>query len=201
MRKLFWFIPVLLVFATIGAPTALRAGDITYNINFSGGSPTPTSGTFTYDTTANDFTSFNVTFDGVNFNFLPSANGPVTQGSCSPLFTGPEIYALLTGSAGSCGGLPLAPAWDAFPPNPAGGTSTEQLLLTFFNSSNSGGLIGGGAAIPSPLPFTSGTFTVTTAVTPTPEPGTISLMLTGLGLLGLMVVIRNRKAQGIAQAT
>jgi hypothetical protein len=35
----------------------------------------------------------------------------------------------------------------------------------------------------------------------TPEPGTLTLSLTGLGLLGLMVVIRKRIVQGRAQAT
>jgi hypothetical protein len=35
----------------------------------------------------------------------------------------------------------------------------------------------------------------------TPEPGSLALTLTGVGLLGLMVVMRKRKAPGLAQAT
>jgi hypothetical protein len=34
----------------------------------------------------------------------------------------------------------------------------------------------------------------------TPEPGTISLMMTGVGLLGVMVVLRKRKLQALAQS-
>lgn len=33
-----------------------------------------------------------------------------------------------------------------------------------------------------------------------PEPGTISLMMTGVGLLGMMVVLRKRKVQALAQS-
>ena len=37
-------------------------------------------------------------------------------------------------------------------------------------------------------------------VSATPEPGTSSLLLTGVTLLALMVVLRKRKVQGLAQA-
>jgi hypothetical protein len=45
------------------------------------------------------------------------------------------------------------------------------------------------------------TITGTTALVSIPEPGTSSLMMSGLGLLGLMMVMRKRVSRGLPQAT
>src|ERR1700744_5732649 len=96
-----------------------HAESLTYNLNFSGGAINPTSGSFTYNTTTEQFTSFNVNWDGVDFNIL-GENNPVSQNSC-PFVNGQQVFAILTGG-GECDGSPLSNTWAVFPPNPPGGT-------------------------------------------------------------------------------
>src|SRR5262249_37086047 len=124
-----------------------------------GGSPNPTSGFFTYDITAGGFTAFKVTWNGQNFNFLPSVNNPVSQNGC-PATNGAGIFAMLV-NGGTCNGLSLGKRWGVFPPNPSGNIHTSVLALDLFNSNNQGYVIGGSDSDPTFVATpTSGTFTV-----------------------------------------
>ena len=73
---------------TIGA-SQVRATLITDNINFSltGGSPAP-SGSFTYNTTTNSFTTFTVSWAGILFDLTARVNAPSVNGTPTSPCTG-----------------------------------------------------------------------------------------------------------------
>ncbi len=68
----------------LGISATVASADITtiYNINFSGGSPNPTAGPFTWDSTTDQFTAFSVTFKSTVFNLLSEANSPGAVQGC-----------------------------------------------------------------------------------------------------------------------
>ena len=125
--------------------TASPAALVSYDLTFSGGSGGPTQGAFSFDTSRQQFTDFNIEWHGKTFDILNSANGPVTQnyhpyGSCTP-FNAQAVYSAITGG-GRCAGDPLTLSWNIYPPNPAGNTTTSQLSLTGMTSGRSGFVIG-----------------------------------------------------------
>jgi nucleoside-specific outer membrane channel protein Tsx len=70
MRKSFWIIPIAL-FVAIGAPRVSADTLTDYTIAFTRFDPSdllPTSGSFQYDSTTNQFTSFQVVWDGFTFD-------------------------------------------------------------------------------------------------------------------------------------
>lgn len=150
---------ILLLIATLA--TNANAELLSYQIAFSGGSPTPTSGSFTYDTTGGLFTSFNVVWNGTNINILPNANTPVTQNLGSgPVFSGQQFYDALV-HGGQYNGLDLINTWAVYPPNPPGNVFTSTFLIGLFTANDEGVLTG--ANYPDPTfiaSYTSGTFTV-----------------------------------------
>jgi hypothetical protein len=72
----------------------------TYDISFTGSSPLPTSGSFTYDSTNPNFSNFTVVWDGISFDLTASANNPASYfgaPACSNGNTGAAAaFALLT---------------------------------------------------------------------------------------------------------
>ncbi len=175
MRKSILTIPLLLLFATIGAPAAhadfLTSG--TLNFTVGGGGPAPTSGTFVYDNTTSLFTNFDVEWDGIDWNF-------------EPLLTSLGTVA----SNGIFNGLPssiLAPQnwygfWEGFTPGGIGFDLNDPYENILVGTMSSDVLAGGTY------------YTTETSATPTPEPSTFGLMLIGLGL-GAMLVMRKRYAR------
>ena len=157
--------------------TGATAGSIQYNLIFSGGSPTPTSGSFTYNTTTASFTQFDVVFDGRDFNLIPSANSPVTHNYqiCPVITNAAGFFGVLTGG-GSCGGSPLVDTWAVYPPNPAGGTFNTSFNIGLFTSTTNAGYgIGGNWPDTGYVhSYTSGTFSLQQA---TPEPSSVILVL------------------------
>lgn len=146
-----------------------QAASLTYNLTFSGGSPTPTGGSFTYDTVANRFTTFTITWSGLTFNLLPSANSPVTQGTTCKVISGQELYNALI-SGGQCQGQAIQPLWETFPPNPPGNVFRSSFSLHLFTKNNEGYIAGGSSPDPSFIANrTGGTFVVTLAVTDQPR--------------------------------
>jgi hypothetical protein len=79
------------------------AGPITYDFNFAvTGGFAPTSGSFTYDASAasNPFSSFEVVWDGVTFDFTASANsGGLAQGSACGTASTANVFLELIAAA------------------------------------------------------------------------------------------------------
>jgi hypothetical protein len=74
-----------------------------------GSGPAPNAGTFTYDSTNNDFTAFTVTWDGIGFDLKTSANSPDAFSPCGS--TAHDAFIFLT--AGKCGTTSEALRWNA----------------------------------------------------------------------------------------
>jgi len=155
----------IIITLLLSSTMSVNAELFTYEIYFSGNSPTPTSGSFTYDTTFNVFTSFNVTLFGTNINMLPSANSPVTQWTpgaqhACPLFSPADLYKTLL-QGGQCNGFDLIGRWTIYPPNPPGNSFTTGLALTYLTANNEGVVIRGEYHGDSPITnLPTGTFTV-----------------------------------------
>jgi hypothetical protein len=191
----------VLLIAAFGAPAA--KADL-YQINFTGdlGSLLPTAGSFTYDPTAQTFTAFTVTWDGMVFDLTNFANAPTAE----PTFPG----CIGSNTAGSAAFALLSGACN--PPQPEEGTSwgadSNPLFgvaeLVFFSATN------GHSCLPATpcdgialvdrfsIPFSSSTaesngvggwsITKEAGLTPTPEPS--QLGPAALGLLSLAVFAR-----------
>jgi hypothetical protein len=166
-----------IIFLTgIVAPVA-NAGLVTYTINFTGGAPLPTAGSFTYDTTARNFTAFSVTWDGVDFNFLAyplvAANYPDAVGpECGPA-TPSTFFELLTTGLGCTGGTPF---WFASSNDEGGQYFTfNDFTVPVFPEGASYILVGMDAGIPTaPTQYASGDFTATEVPEPAPQLLTIA---------------------------
>lgn len=112
MKNVTRFLGGMLLLAAISAVPA-SATLITYEIDFSaasiGSGPTPT-GTFTWNTSTDMFTSFMVSWNGHNFNLLSSANAPFVSPTdpCSGATSNPgspsDTFALFSSSPGCAGG-------------------------------------------------------------------------------------------------
>ena len=109
---------VLLIIVAFGVPAAALADPIdltTYTLTFTGSPLLPSSGSFTYDPDTPHFTSFSVTWEGINFDLTSAANAPgisATAPACIGTDTGAAATAdLLFGSCNpSSGGMAV---WEA----------------------------------------------------------------------------------------
>jgi hypothetical protein len=200
MRKSPWIIPALLVFADIGPPNARADIITTYTITFTGASQalTPT-GSFTYDSTVPNFTDFQVVWDGFTFDLTSPANSPLIVGTLPVCFTASSgaaaTYSLLT----DCFSNPNT-LWRALA-GFSGTTGIAVFDIANFDANGNSIDFQANATLPNakPLASASGGFTATTIVTP--EPGTLLLTLTGVGLFGLTLVLRKRTARALPQAS
>jgi hypothetical protein len=199
MGKSLWII--LLLFAAIIAPNA-HADDITdYTINFTGGGVPPfeigpeglPTGTIVYDASVQSITA-SMVWDGYDFE-LPDA--VLTNGiTPSPGCTGATTAALALAYLGGCGGSVV---WrgDAFSPIGYVTLYVGDPDTTYFAQFQppfdinqyliNGDVIDGGE------------LTITPTVA-TPEPGTGSLMLIGIGMV-LMVVVAQKKTYNSGHST
>jgi hypothetical protein len=172
----------------IAVSLPVYASSVNYTINFttSSGSPGPTSGSFTYDSSTGTFSNFVVAWDGYSFNLTSSANATFTHGSgCTgEASSGTFSFALLS-QALTC---PSAPEYFWFGQPRVGPTQ----VFVFEDE-----LPSGYDQIVASLPETStgtgsaeGSWTIS-AVANTPEPS--ELLLLGSGLVGLMFVGLKRR--------
>jgi hypothetical protein len=175
MRKTIWIVPAFMLFSAIGTPTA-HAGAI-YTISFTGTNAPSVVGSdlVTYDPTAMDFTtpSIDILYSGTDYPlglFLPQ------------LVTSPTNDTFSWSAGTNCTGPPLPICGSSF--ISVNDQTTDQGLYAFLI------LLGGD------IPSGEGTVTFTAA---TPEPSTYILMLSGIGLLGLMLVKRKPIARGFPQ--
>lgn len=160
----------------VGAGASATAAPILYNINFTGGSPNPTSGSFQYDPSTFTFSSFLVTWNTFTFDLTAAANSPYSiAGTCATAAPdGQDVFNWLIATT-PCGPHDWRADPNAFTPSqyfslgPQVPMSNEVFLFTV--QSGPGG---------PPAAFTEGTFTVTAAV---PEPSSLPLVLTGCAWL------------------
>jgi PEP-CTERM motif len=175
MRKSLWII-VAVLFVAIAAPNAHAdsSTDGTINFTVSSGGPTPT-GSFVFDDTTDTLTSYTVTWDGVLFNLQPLLSS----------FTLVDLEA----SGTWCG-----VASGATPPDGCFGPGEMTLSTLSFLVANTGtGVYTINSAV------ASGSYVVTaTTVAPTPEPGSVALMLLGVGVV---FVMWKRIGRGLPQAS
>lgn len=142
--------PALMITATALMAAVImgqaRAESLRYNLIFAGGSPNPTAGSFTWDTTTKRFTSFKVEWNGVEIDLLRSANGPVTQSHPRDpnrhVFTRQDLYVALTKGWTLPNGRVLERLWAVSPPNPPGNVFTSSFALHLF-ADNEGIVTGG----------------------------------------------------------
>jgi hypothetical protein len=179
----------VLLIAALGAPAAM-ASPIHYTLSFSGSPLLPTSGEFTYDPDIPQFSSFLVTWQGINFDLTGSADAPgisSTAPSCIGGATGAAATAALL--LGSC--------------NPSsGGTAVWEAILfgngdsyfTFASDADQAhlppqtpdpgiaiqaeatGPVFGGAVALNPL----GSFSATQTTVSAPEPSSLGIFAAGL---------------------
>ena len=179
MRKSLWIIPVLLLFVALGS-TSARADTIIS----SGGNVTEIDGVtiagITYNVTFGTIDDMTFATNAANALAAETAilvdlnSGTYTMagGGCrAGVDAGTATLAAQAGVP-ACGGLP----WDTY---------------AFFTAAYTSGVTPGFQVWAE--------FAV--APVPTPEPGVLMLTLTGVGLLGLMVVLRKRRANPLVRTT
>ena len=163
-------VAALLLSTAICAPAAYADTiiDGTFDFTVPYGGPAPT-GSFVFDSTTSVFTSFTIDWDGVVYDFTSPAN---IVGFATATQLGTWCAVAPEGSV--C--APALPGSFSIPFDslqPSSGTFTD------------------------PTAFAAGSFTFTETVTTTPEPGTIALMLLGVGMV---FVMRKRVGRGLPRA-
>jgi hypothetical protein len=208
MRKLFWLSPVLLVFATIGAPTVLRADSITYNVDLAVGADSVT-GTITTDGKTGVLTSSDIVSWALLLTFNPGGGIPIVDAGPQPNGGDSSQGVLLTATptALSFGfstgnGQQVLQMYKTILPLSLPSVYSSMEIISIDGLSNVAL-----ATCADPYCDTyiintqsyEGTVVLGKSVV-TPEPGTATLALTGIGLLGLLVVMRKRYARSFPQA-
>jgi hypothetical protein len=199
MRKSLGIIPVLL-FAALIAPNAHADIYTDYTITFAltRGSINVSAGSFTYDDTSGQFTSFTLLWDGIDFDLTSSANAPST--------VTPGLPSCLTSTSGAAAGLSLLTSCStdqqSFWSGDLCATCGPQVSFVF-QDTGTGFPIEGAIAIfengttGSPVVTSRGRWSVTEENSTTPEPSFLGLTLLGIGLAFLM---RKRIGLGLPRA-
>jgi len=175
----------LLTMTVVGRSSAAPVTDF---ISFAGSGTLPALGVFTYDASTPAFSNFFVAWNGTLFDLTSSANAPSLSGPCPGESSSPPTgFALMSQSlcAGSvynwsAHGLPSS----FFTFQAGGGGPNHQVNI--FGS-------GGGSLTPSDG---FGTWTIMQLSTSVPEPGTLTLLTTGVLLCGLIQFRKPRSARG-----
>jgi hypothetical protein len=197
-----WVIAVAL--ALILSAAVLKAGDRTYNVNESVG-PGFVTGTITTDGSigtlaTGDIVNWNLNInDGTDPTF--DLEGPLSGNNSGVLVSGSDLTSTATQLLFNFNGTDIGffafenpcigcnGPFIGYNANPGGFNTSQSINISSVN---------GESTIIEPT-FT-GNDVIAGPVT-SPEPGTLSLMLMGVGLLGLMVIGRKRfAAEGPAQS-
>jgi hypothetical protein len=112
-------VSLALLMGLVGAAATATASPIPYNINFTGGSPNPTAGSFIYDADSPLFTSFTVIWQGISFDLSApannhfSANNAFSGGVCDTVGNNAaDAFAYLSNP--TCGSGATNDGWTAF---------------------------------------------------------------------------------------
>ncbi|MFI5112061.1 MAG: PEP-CTERM sorting domain-containing protein [Terriglobales bacterium] len=203
MRKLLWVSLAVLFVASV-APNAHADTFTNYAVNFtlSGGSPAPSTATFVYDNTTATFTSADVLWNGITFNFLLTTYGGVNNpftlagANCIGAGTGAQATVSLLSSCQTTAGTTFLWGTGAFDPSgtyayfdayDAAGNNIYEAATVSTASTNCG---------QNPMTdCATGAFSASTVSTNSvPEPGAGFLTLLGIGSGWVM---RKRSALGL----
>jgi hypothetical protein len=172
---------------------AVKAGTL-YTINFSGGSPNPTSGSFTYDPSTG-FSNFTVVWEGSTIDLTASANAPAISGTgCGGEASTPAYaFAIMSQAVTGC---PTAPTygWLGVLRPSASEDFFEFDVLSFTGLTTGEDSIITSFAGPSELTDTHGPWTITAVTTAAPEPAGAFLSTLGMAFLGIAVARQWRRA-------
>ena len=174
----------LLLMGICAAAATADGMDVTYTLNFTGGSVTPTGG-FTFDPDSGKFTAFSVSVGTDTFNFLNIVNGSLPSTATGPCLTADDaagIFNALTSSTCSQAGEGL---W-AFTPTGASFLPDEfELGLCSLDEGCTDLPLTADSQTPASGSEEASFGHVTSTLVPAavPEPSTYGLMLVGLGAL------------------
>jgi len=198
----------LLFIGLAGTAVSLQAAPILYNINFTGGTPPATSGSFTYDAsqpTGSQFSNFIVVWEGDTFDLTGEANHPMVDGSgCAASPTSATYFAALSGTS-ECGAN-SALNWNGMVDPIVGPPTLDTFVICDATQTEQVGCIGGNGdylydgtdttSAQTSYVSTAGKLTISAATVATPEPSTAYLILPSL--VALAFVARRRNAVGKA---
>lgn len=203
MRKTLWVILAVLFVASV-APRAHADTFTNYAINFtlSGGSPAPSTATFVYDNTTATFTSADVVWNGITFNFLLTTNGGVNNpftlsgANCIGTGTGAQATVNLLTACQTATGTTFQWGTGAF--DPSGTYAYLDALDAAGNNIYEAATVSAASTNCSQDPGTdcaTGSFSAkTVSASNVPEPGAGFLTLLGIGSGWVM---RKRIALGL----
>ena len=169
--------------ALLGALSSVHAAPVKYNIQFTttSGSPTPASGSFFYDPDVPVFSNFFVVWNAQTYDMTSAANAPsVAIGTCNTAGNGAaDTFDFLLNQ--NCGSGQASNGWSAF-------ESPDSSGFTFARSDNGPTNAIAISAYESPegnFTNASGTFSISLAEAPVPEPATLSLLTAAAALLAV----------------
>jgi hypothetical protein len=189
MTRLLQITTLLVSMGAFSLPT-LHADVITYDVDFTttAGTPQTPTGSFTYDTVAQQFDSFTVDVGSLDFDLTSSANSPGAFPGCLTAAGGAGFYSFLESEGAGC---QPGDRWSLFA-QPGIGSSfsfgapdtpvTGFAVIAFANGPPPAGS--------GPGTFGEGVFSID--LVPSPEPGTF--VLTGGILLPFVFLFSRRRA-------
>ncbi len=182
--------------ALLGALSTAHAAPVKYNIQFAttSGGPAPTSGSFFYDPDVPVFSNFLVVWNGISFNMTAAANNPrFAWGACNTAGNGAaDTFDFLLNQ--NCGSGQYFNGWASdtqdwgagivnsvfgFQRIDDGSFPTDQIVFDVSETTTFG-----------EINMAEGTFSISLAEAPVPEPATLSMLTAAAALLAVRFRMR-----------